>query len=266
MAGARLEEGRTHSNNMSAIFAIFATSFVVSLSGALMPGPLFTLTVRETLRRGFWVGPIVTLGHGLIELVLVIGLALGLSELLGEEGPATAVIAFLGGLFLLWMGYQMIRSAPRSRFEPANAAVPEAHDPSPSRPATFVSGYRQGLMAAVAGSDTRTASRGLAPMAAILVPAGILVSVSNPYWVIWWATIGTAYISESLEEGAVGVTSFFSAHILSDLAWLCLVAFVLATGRRLMSHSVYRGILMMCGLFLLVLAVWFIYSGINFLR
>lgn len=266
MAGARLEEGRTHSNNMSAVFAIFATSFVVSLSGALMPGPLFTLTVRETLRRGFWVGPMVTLGHGLIELVLVIGLALGLSELLGEEGPATAVIAFLGGLFLLWMGYQMIRSAPRSRFEPANAAVPEAHDPSPSRAATSVSGYRQRLMAAVAGSDTRAASRGLAPMAAILVPAGILVSVSNPYWVIWWASIGTAYISESLDAGALGVTSFFSAHILSDLAWLCLVAFVLATGRRLMSHSVYRGILMMCGLFLLVLAVWFIYSGINFLR
>jgi len=251
---------------MSAVFAIFATSFVVSLSGALMPGPLFTLTVRETLRRGFWVGPIVTLGHGLIELVLVIGLALGLSELLEEEGPATAVIAFLGGLFLLWMGYQMIRTAPRSRFEPANATVPKAQNPTPSRPATFVSGYRQGLMAAVAGSDTRTPSRGLAPMAAILVPAGVLVSVSNPYWVIWWASIGTAYISESLEEGAAGVTSFFSAHILSDLAWLSLVAFVLATGRRLMSHSVYQGILLMCGLFLLVLAGWFIYSGINFLR
>jgi hypothetical protein len=47
---------------------------------------------------------------------------------------------------------------------------------------------------------------------------------------------------------------------------LSLVAFVLATGRRLMSHAVYRGILLMCGLFLLVLAAWFIDSGIDFLR
>jgi threonine/homoserine/homoserine lactone efflux protein len=250
---------------MSAIFAIFATSFVVSLSGALMPGPLFTLTVRETLRHGFWVGPIVTLGHGLIELVLVIGLALGLNELLAEEGLATAIIAFLGGLFLLWMGYQMIRTAPGSRFEPANATVPRPQNPTPSPPATPMSGYRRGLMAAVAGSETTTASAGLASVATILVPAGILVSVSNPYWVIWWASVGAAYISESLEEGAAGVTSFFTAHILSDLVWLSLVAFVLATGRRLMSHAVYQGILLMCGLFLLVLAAWFIYSGVSFL-
>ena len=102
-------------------------------------------------------------------------------------------------------------------------------------------------------------------MVAALVPAGALVSVSNPYWVLWWASIGAAYMSESLEEGAAGVASFFTAHILSDFAWLTLVAFVLATGRRLISRRLYRGILAACGLFLVVLGVRFLYAGVDFL-
>ncbi|MDP2949406.1 MAG: LysE family transporter, partial [Chloroflexota bacterium] len=69
----------------AALAAIFATSFAVGFTGALMPGPLTTLTVRETMRRGFWAGPLLALGHGVIELALVVGLALGLSRLLDED-------------------------------------------------------------------------------------------------------------------------------------------------------------------------------------
>lgn len=253
---------------MEAILAIFATSFVVSLSGALMPGPLFTLTVRETLRRGFWAGPIVTLGHGLIELLLVVGLGLGLKRFL-DEGPVTTAIALVGGIFLLWMGYHMLRTAPRQTLAIGREALaPQPSSaPAPPRSAAADGGYRARLVAAVAGSDSGTAiTGGPASMAALLVPAGALVSVSNPFWIIWWATIGTAYMTESLEQGAAGVSSFFTAHVLSDFAWLSLVAFVLATGRRLMSKNVYRAILALCGLFLLALGARFILSGIGFLR
>src|SRR3990172_5776081 len=111
---------------MLALLAIFGTSFVVSLSGALMPGPLFTLTVRETLRRGFWAGPVVTVGHAVIELALVIGLAVGLKRFLQDEGPATAAIALAGGAFLLWMGYEMLRSAPRQSLDLERERLPAA--------------------------------------------------------------------------------------------------------------------------------------------
>jgi threonine/homoserine/homoserine lactone efflux protein len=254
---------------MEAILAIFATSFVVSLSGALTPGPLFTLTVRETLRRGFWAGPIVTLGHGLIELLLVVGLGLGLKQFL-DEGPVTAAIALVGGIFLLWMGYHMLRTAPRQTLEIRRetlAPEPSFAPAAPGNRAAAAGGYRARLLAAVAGSDSSsTTTGGPASMAALLVPAGVLVSVSNPFWIIWWATIGAAYMTESLDRGAAGVSSFFTAHILSDFAWLSLVAFVLATGRRLMSKNVYRAILAVCGLFLLALGARFILSGIGFLQ
>jgi len=49
------------------------TSFIVALSGALMPGPLLTLTVGEAARRGFWAGPLIIVGHALLELALAYG-------------------------------------------------------------------------------------------------------------------------------------------------------------------------------------------------
>jgi threonine/homoserine/homoserine lactone efflux protein len=252
---------------MLALLAIFATSFVVSLSGALMPGPLFTLTVRETLRRGFWAGPVISAGHAVIELALVIALAVGLKQFLEDDGPATAAVALAGGAFLLCMGYGMVRSAPHQslNLRPESLALVTAAGNLVSA-ASGRRRYGASILAAAAGHDRARPSSRIEAMAIVLIPAGILVSISNPYWVIWWASVGTAYMSESLEQGAAGVGSFFTAHILSDFAWLTLVAFALATGRRLMSGGVYRGILTACGLFLLVLGVYFIYSGVGFLR
>jgi threonine/homoserine/homoserine lactone efflux protein len=247
---------------MIALLAIFGSSFLISLSGALMPGPLFTLSVRETLRRGFWVGPLLATGHALIELALVVALALGLSEFLAE-GKGTAVIAMLGGLFLIWMGYEMLRTAPRQelRLAPQPVPVPIPIEDPPWRAVS----YRQRLLAAMRGSEAPGTTSRIRPMSAVLVPAGVLVSVANPYWIIWWATVGMAYIDKALAHGPAGVGTFFTAHILSDFAWLSLVAFGLVTGRRLMSTPVYRGILMVCGAFLLALGTWFVYSGVSFL-
>ncbi len=254
---------------MIALLAIFGSSFLISLSGALMPGPLFTLSVRETLRRGFWVGPLLATGHALIELVLVVGLALGLSQFLGE-GKGTATIAMLGGAFLIWMGYEMLRTAPRQELRLAPNKREWAPQPVPvpipiEDPPWGGMSYRQRLLAAMRGNDAPGTTNRLRSLSALLVPAGALVSVANPYWIIWWATVGMAYIDKALDHGAAGVGSFFTAHILSDFAWLSLVAFALVTGRRLMSTPVYRAILMVCGAFLVGLGSWFIYSGVSFL-
>jgi threonine/homoserine/homoserine lactone efflux protein len=93
------------------------------------------------------------------------------------------------------------------------------------------------------------------------VLAGVLVSLSNPYWTLWWATVGLGYIVLSLKQGTAGLVSFFSGHILSDLAWYSLVAGAVAGGRRFLTPAVYRGILVCCGAFLIFLGGSFIYMG-----
>ena len=68
-----------------ALFTIFCTSFILALSGALMPGPLLTVTVSESSRRGAHVGPMMIFGHSLLELALVIALLSGLAPFLVRD-------------------------------------------------------------------------------------------------------------------------------------------------------------------------------------
>jgi hypothetical protein len=59
---------------LTTLLTIFASSFVIALSGALMPGPLLTATISECSQRGFIAGPLLITGHAILELVLVIAL------------------------------------------------------------------------------------------------------------------------------------------------------------------------------------------------
>ena len=238
----------------AALAAIFVTSFGVGFTGALMPGPLTTVAVRESMQRGFWAGPLLAAGHSLIELALVIGLALGLSRFLVED-PVKAGVGIAGGLFLLWMGLHILSRPPE---QPAFLG----HPSSPNNPGSvaYSNSWRRRWLLPLTGGAT--ASRSLPRVAAMLMFTAILLSVFNPGWVAWWASVGSAFISRSLEQGAAGVASFYVGHILSDILWLALLAFVLASGRRLMSALVYKGILAVCGLFLLGLGAYFLTSGL----
>ncbi|MCJ7510918.1 MAG: LysE family translocator [Dehalococcoidia bacterium] len=237
----------------AALAAIFVTSFGVGFTGALMPGPLTTVAVRESMQRGFWAGPLLAAGHSLIELALVIGLALGLSRFLAEE-PVKAGVGIAGGLFLLWMGVHIVTS----RAEPP--LVVERPSPPDGPGAAYDGSWRRRWLRSLAGGEA--ASRSIPRTAAVVMSAAILVSVLNPGWIAWWASVGSAFISQSLEQGAAGVASFYVGHILSDILWLTLLAFVLASGRRVMSGGVYRGVLVVCGLFLLGLGTYFLASGL----
>jgi threonine/homoserine/homoserine lactone efflux protein len=237
----------------AALAAIFATSFGVGFTGALMPGPLTTVAVRESMQRGFWAGPLLAAGHSLIELVLVIGLALGLSRFLVED-QLKAGVGIAGGLFLLWMGVHILGRPPE---QPA-VVNPQLRD-NPGI-AAYNNSQRRRWLHFLTGDETATQS--LPRMAAVLMPAAILLSVFNPGWLAWWASVGSAFISQSLEQGAAGVTSFYLGHILSDILWLTLLAFVLASGRQMVSGLLYRGILVVCGLFLLGLGAYFLASGL----
>ena len=52
-------------------------------------------------------------------------------------------------------------------------------------------------------------------------------------------------------------------HILSDHSWFSLVSLAVASGRRVLTPGVYRGLIVVCGMFLWVMAVLFIASGLG---
>jgi threonine/homoserine/homoserine lactone efflux protein len=93
------------------------------------------------------------------------------------------------------------------------------------------------------------------------VLAGIVVSLSNPYWTIWWATIGITYVIIGLEFGLPGIVVFFAGHILSDFVWYTLVSVGIARGRRWLSDRTYRGLIVVCGIALILFGLWFLWIG-----
>jgi len=207
----------------ASLFLILGTAFVVGLSGAMMPGPLLAVSISEAARRGFRAGPLLVLGHAIVELVLVVALAWGLSEVLGQS-LVTGIIGVVGGLFLLVMAFALLRQARK-------AVAPLQVNPQPARHGRW------------------------------LLVTGALLSVANPFWLIWWATIGTTWVLWSLAVGTIGVVAFYIGHILSDLGWYSLVSLVVSRGRRLMSPRIYRGLLAVCGVALVGLGVYFMVSG-----
>ena len=98
-----------------------------------------------------------------------------------------------------------------------------------------------------------------------MIANGAVLSVVNPFWLIWWATVGTNWVLWSLAAGATGVVVFYLGHILSDLGWYSTVSLVVARGRQLISLRVYRGLLLACGVALIGLGVYFAVSGATFL-
>ncbi|MHB0977574.1 MAG: LysE family transporter, partial [Candidatus Aquicultorales bacterium] len=89
--------------------------------------------------------------------------------------------------------------------------------------------------------------------------SGIATSLANPYWSLWWAAIGALILKDVLKtSGLGGLGSFYLGHIAGDFAWYGLVGVAVAGGRRVLSDSVYRGVLMVCGVFLTALAGAFI--------
>lgn len=197
------------------------TSFVVGLSGALMPGPVLTVTVSGATRKGFKAGPLVVLGHGIAEVSLVVALLLGLGALL-KERFFFGFVGIAGGAILLLMGV--------------------------------------GLLKEKGGYDL-SANEGR--IGGSIIWAGLLATVSNPYFLLWWATVGLTYIIIAQKYGWFGLGLFYTGHILADIAWYFLVAAALSAGKRLITARGFRVLNGACGIFLILLGIYFGSSGIR---
>ena len=207
---------------LTILLTIFVSSFVIALSGALMPGPLLTATISESSQRGFVTGPLMIAGHAILELGLVIALLLGLAPFLQQPAVFVAT-ALVGSAILFRMAFGMFSSLPSLHLSWESDQKRRNHP----------------------------------------VASGILMSVANPYWIIWWATIGLGYILYSRQFGFRGVAFFFAGHILADLGWYSLVAAMVAGGRHFLTDRLYRGLIAVCAVFLVLFAGYFTYAGLT---
>jgi threonine/homoserine/homoserine lactone efflux protein len=139
------------------------------------------------------------------------------------RNDAFIVISLLGGGILLWMAIGMFRSLPGLKL---------SFEPS-------------------GGTHNR------------LILTGIVMSVSNPYWIIWWATLGLGICIQSRQFGLPGVGAFFIGHISADFIWYSAVAYAVGKGRKFLSDRVYRWLVGSLAAAMAAFAVFFIVSGLK---
>jgi len=207
------------------ILGLGLAAFVIGLSGAMSPGPYLTVTITRTMRHGRASAALMLVGHALLEAMVLVGFAFGLQAFLSQDAVART-LALLGGAVLLWMGLDLISGAVRAKIS--------------------------------LETDTDTQESRFGP-----VVHGILVSLSNPYWTLWWVTIGIKLASDGLAMGPSGIAAFFIGHQMADVAWYGFVIWAVAKGRHLLSDSVYRTIIGTLGVFLIYLGANFVWDGIT---
>ena len=92
--------------------------------------------------------------------------------------------------------------------------------------------------------------------------AGILTSGLNPFFLVWWATIGSMLIMKFIGFGTPGLVIFIIAHWLCDLIWLSLVSVLIYRTHTLWGQRVQEWIFIACSLLLVGFGGWFLVSGI----
>jgi threonine/homoserine/homoserine lactone efflux protein len=192
---------------------------VLSASGVLAPGPLFFANLVYGTRLDKWSGIKVASGHTVVELPLIIILAAGLSTFDAAIKYA-GIIGLIGGIAIL-----------------AFAALQIASIIVKEKPA----------------HDTRH-------MAGIKGPfvVGVALTALNPFFLLWWFTVGLKLISDSAAFGvSTGVIILFALHIWMDYAWLGGTAYLASKGAFLLESKYYW-------LLLLGLAAVLMYYGISF--
>ncbi len=205
---------------------IFILSFVVALSGALAPGPLLAAVIYESSRFGAKSGPLLILGHAIAEIVIVILIVLGATHFINNPIFFNTVY-IIGAGVLFYFGLKILFSLNKINLNCASAPqLKSSH----------------------------------------LTLKGITLSVINPYWSIWWLTIGLGLILSAEKQGLTGLFFFFSGHIMADLGWYSLVSWSTAKSKKIMSLRIYKSILGTCGVFLLGFGIYFLKGVVETIR
>ena len=80
---------------------------------------------------------------------------------------------------------------------------------------------------------------------------GIVMTGGNPYFLLWWATIGVALISGAVAFGIYGLVLFTIVHLSCDIAWEQVVSMTVFRTRHLWTPGVQKTVFSICAMALI---------------
>lgn len=212
------------------VFEILAFWWLVSLTGALAPGPLSAAVVMQASRRGRLYGILPMVGHSIVELGIIVAIILGVQALELNQFMIDLIAGF-GGIVVILFGLLALRDY---KHRERGGSIEEATE---IKAASLIEATAQGAV----------------------------VSILSPYFLLWWFAIGLSSVTVLVAELQLGIGTVFLAgvlmyvtHISTDLMF----GAVLALGSDKAARSVKaRGINWVnvgIGVFQVILGLWFI--------
>lgn len=195
----------------------------MTASGALAPGPLLFGTLVHGSKLGAKAGISTAIGHTVVELPLVLIVALGMIGA-STQPVVRQGVSLVGGAALLAFGGLQLRDALKGP----------------------------------AGSGS-IASR--LPASSFML--GVMFTALNPFFIIWWLTIGSKLVVEGLVLASLaGVLLMYIAHVWMDYAFLGLSAHLAKKGVQLTGSRGFRVLSAVFGVVLIYFGAVFMFSGL----
>jgi len=182
---------------------------LVSTSGVLSPGPLFFINILYGGKYGSFVGLKIASGHAIVEFPLIIALSYGLysfSYTLHLSDVIFKFIGLIGGIFLLLFSILQIISILKNK----------------STSSQVISNSKFNIKNPIL--------------------AGFIFTILNPFFLVWWLTVGSKLISDSVINFGIleGISIIFFSHIWMDYFWLWFTSFMVNKGKSIIKEKVYR--------------------------
>jgi len=190
------------------MLSFIATVILISLSGVLMPGPLLATTLAEG-RKNRFAGVIISLGHAIVEVPIIISLFfIGSMEL---SPMVKASIGIAGGIALIYFAFSSLH-------EKENKII-------------------KGVL------------------------AGIILSSLNPYFIMWWLTVGFTLAIKATLFGLAGLLAMIFFHEMCDFIWYGSISMAASMGAKF--KRIERILFSISFTIMLFFGIYFIYDSIR---
>ena len=202
---------------------------LVSVSGVFSPGPLLFANLALSKYGGFWSGIKIAFGHTIIELPVIILLSIPFVVFspVNMTFSIMKIISIIAGAFLIVFGILYVVRMIRARDIPHSVI-----------------------------SSSRIENPYL---------AGIMFTSLNPFFIVWWTTVGVKLISDSISllGNLAGIAFLFFVHIWMDYAWLGLSSYLASKGFNIIRSEYHKYITILLTVSLFYYGIYFVLGSFN---
>jgi len=205
------------------MFDLIALTIIISASGALSPGPLTVATVAVSLKRNWKVGVLAALGHMTVEIPYIIILILIYEQIKIFLQNFIVKVLFLTFILIFILMFAFFIIRESLSKVKIEMKIEKIYHP-------------------------------------FLI--GVIFSILNPYFLLWWVTVGFVLIKIIIESGNLLLffIIMYIAHVWLDYAWLTGLASVASLSTNFLGSKGHRIIMFCLGIFLIYLAIGIIFG------